>query len=136
MGLNPVKINIRAETTKTGVDAPIERLDKELADIVRQAYINGSKHKTTYLFCNRLGKRCSKNSVRVYLRKTSQKILGIKISPHYFRHRFLTVSGKANVPIIDIMNIAGIKDIKVVMSYYSHTTSDGQDKVLVATKVE
>lgn len=135
MGLNPVKLNIRAETTKTGVKAPIETLDGELAGIVKQAYNAGSKHKTTYLFSTRLGRKCSKNSVRTYLKEASSKILGIEITPHYFRHRFLTECGKANVPIIDIMNIAGIKDIKVVMNYYSHTTKDGQNKVLAVTKV-
>lgn len=134
-GLNPVKINIRAETTKTGVDAPIERLDEDLANIVREAYIAGSKHKTIYLFSSRLGRQCDKNSVRTYLKEASKKIVGIEITPHYFRHRFLTECGKANVPIVDIMHIAGIKDIKVVMGYYSHVTSDGQDKVLAVTNV-
>jgi integrase len=135
MGYNPVKINIRAETTKTGVKAPIETLDEELAGIVRQAYNAGSKHKTTYLFCNRLSRKCSKNSVRNYLKEASNNILGIKITPHYFRHRFLTECGKANVPMADVMNISGIKDIKVIIGYYSHTTPEGQNKVLAATRV-
>ena len=134
-GFNPVKINIRAETTKTGVDAPIERLDEDLTNLVREAYIAGSKRKTTYLFCNTMGRQCSKNTVRVYLKEVSKNIIGIELTPHYFRHRFLTECGKANVPTVDIMHIAGIKDIKVVMGYYSHVTNDGQDKVLAATRV-
>ncbi|MDP8229794.1 MAG: site-specific integrase [Candidatus Gorgyraea atricola] len=135
LGLNPIRINIRAETTKARVKAPIETFDEGLKDAVKQAYNLGSRHKTIYLFCNRLGNKCSKNSVRTYLKEVSSKILGVKITPHYFRHRFLTICGKENAPIVDIMNIAGIKDIKVVIGYYSHTTKEGQNKVLAATMV-
>ena len=135
MGLNPVRINIRAETTKTGEKAPIKRLSEDLRNVVRQAYVLGSKHKTTHLFCTRLGRKCSRNSVRVYLKKISGKIIGTEITPHYFRHRFLTECGKKGVPIVDAMEMAGIKDIKVVTAYYAHSTDTGMDKVLEATAI-
>jgi len=62
-------------------------------------------------------------------------MLEVSVTPHYFRHRFLTECGKANVPIVDIMAIAGIKDIGVVTRFYSHTTVEGQDKVLAASRI-
>lgn len=135
MGLNPIRINIRAETTKTKEKAPIDRLDAELAEVIRQAYNASSKRKTVYLFCNRLGRRCGRNHVGRYLRNVSEKVIGVRVTPHYFRHRFLTEAGKAGVPLPDAMKIAGIKDIKVVMNYYSHTTTEGQDKVLAVTRI-
>jgi len=134
-GLNPIRIDIRAETTKTKEKAPIDRLDLELAEVIRQAYNASSKRKTVYLFCNRLGKRCGRNHVGRYLRDVSEKLIGIRITPHYLRHRFLTEAGKAGVPLPDAMHIAGIKDIKVVMGYYSHITNDGQDKVFAVSRI-
>ncbi|NQU73483.1 MAG: site-specific integrase [Candidatus Omnitrophica bacterium] len=134
-GLNPSKINIRPETTKTKEETPLERIDEDLAKVMKEAYNFGSKHKTVYLFCNNRGKKCSSRTLLRHLSDVSQKIIGIKITPHYFRHRFLTECGKANVPLIDTMNIAGIKDTNVVTKYYSHTTTDGQDKVLAVTRV-
>ncbi|HAJ57543.1 MAG TPA: hypothetical protein DCL35_07230 [Candidatus Omnitrophica bacterium] len=135
MGLRPVRINIKAEITKTDEDAPLEKLDDELANVVRAAYNNGSRHKTPYLFCGKLGKKHSYTRVNVYLKEVSQKMLGVKITPHYFRHRFLTECGKAQISMVDAMRIAGIKDVAVVTKYYSHSTDDGQDKVLAVTKI-
>jgi integrase len=62
-------------------------------------------------------------------------VIGITITPHYFRHRFFTECGKANVPLADVKAISGIKDIQVLLNYYSHTTNEGQDKVLDVTRV-
>jgi integrase/recombinase XerD len=135
LGLNPVRINIRAETTKTRKDAPLERIDEDLAKVIKAAYNFGSKHKTIYLFCNKKGRKPSHTNILKYLKEVSSKIIGIKITPHYFRHRFLTECGKKNMPLVDIMKIAGIKDIKVVTKYYSHTTDEGLDKVLEASRV-
>ncbi len=73
--------------------------------------------------------------MRTYLKEASNKILGMEITPHYFRHRFLTECGKANVPMADVMNISGIKDIKVIIGYYSHITEEGQNKVLAVTEL-
>ena len=134
-GLNPVRIDIRAETTKTKEKAPIDRLDEDLAEAIKQAYNTSSRRKTVYLFCNRCGRKCGRNYITNYLGNISEKIIGIRITSHYLRHRFLTETAKAGVPIIDVMNIAGIKDIKVVMNYYSHTTTEGQDKVLAKTRI-
>lgn len=135
MGLNPIRINIRAETTKTKEKAPIERLDEELAEAIRQAYNISLKRKTVYLFCNRCGRKCDRNHITEYLGNVSEKIIGIRITSHYFRHRFLTEAAKSGVPLSDAMKIAGLKDIKVAMNYYSHTTSEGQDKVFAATRI-
>lgn len=34
------------------------------------------------------------------------------------------------VPIADVKAISGIKDIQVLLEFYSHSTAEGQDKVL------
>ena len=47
----------------------------------------------------------------------------------------MQVNGKANVPIVDVMSISGIKDINVIVKHYSHSTEEGQAKVLEVSKV-
>lgn len=132
-GLRPTKINIRAETTKMKVTAPLVRLDPELEQIVKESYNINSSRKTVFLFPNRLGRKCSPDKLREYLKEKSEKIIGVEITPHYFRHRFLTECGKAGVPMIDVMSISGIKDVDVVVRFYSHNTEEGLSKVLEAS---
>ncbi len=134
-GFNPVRLNIRAETTKTKQNAPLTKLDQDLERIISEAYRAGLKHKEPYLFLNMFGRRCTPDKVREHLKKASRQILGVEITPHYFRHRFLTECGKANVPIVDVMAISGIKDINVIVNYYSHSTEEGQAKVLEVSRV-
>jgi integrase len=134
-GLKPVKINIRAEITKMRQYAPLTKLDSEFEQVVREANRRSLRHKTPYLFCNRRGRRCAPDRVRLYLKMASRRITGIEITPHYFRHRFLTECGKINVPIVDVMAISGIKDINVIVKYYSHSTDEGLTKVLESSRV-
>lgn len=132
-GLRPGRINIRAETTKMKVTAPLAKLDPELEQIVRESYNINSSRKTVFLFPSRLGKKCSPDKLRVYLKEKSRDIIGVEITPHYFRHRFLTECGKAGVPMVDVMSISGIKDVGVVVRFYSHNTEEGLSKVLEAS---
>ncbi|MDD2927475.1 MAG: site-specific integrase, partial [Candidatus Omnitrophica bacterium] len=135
LSLRPVKINIRAETTKMRVTAPLVRLDPELEQAVRESYNINSSRKTVFLFPNRLGKKISPDDLRIYLKEKSKEIIGLEITPHYFRHRFLTECGKAGVPMVDVMSISGIKDVDVLVRFYSHNTEEGLAKVLTASMV-
>lgn len=134
-GFNPVRLNIRAEITKTKQKAPLAKLDQDLERIISEAYKTGLKCKEPYLFLNMFGRRCHPSKVRRYLKRVSMHVLGVQVTPHYFRHRFLTECGKANVPIVDVMAISGIKDINVIVNYYSHSTDEGQAKVLEVSRV-
>jgi len=134
-GLRPTRLNVRAEITKMKEDAPLERIDDELAWLIQSGYKRGSKRKTVYLFCNQNGKKISQTSIRNYLKKASQEFCGETITPHYFRHRFLTECGKAGVPMVDVMSISGIRDLDVIRQYYQHQTAEGMDKVLEVTRI-
>lgn len=130
-GLKPMGINIRAETTKMDEDAPLHYLDEDLEKHVRSTL---SGNRTKWLFPNKYGRRCHPNRVRDYLKKKSTEVLGVGLTPHYFRHRFCTECGKANIPIADVKAISGIKDTTVLLEFYSHVTIDGQKQVLEMTK--
>jgi len=132
--IKPLRLNIRAETTKMRQSAPLRKLDQDLERIVSDSYKTGLKHKDPYLFLNMYGRKCTPSKVRKYLKRISREVTGIEITPHYFRHRFLTECGKANVPIVDVMSISGIKDINVIVKYYSHSTEEGQSKVLAVSR--
>lgn len=41
-----------------------------------------------------------------------------------------------NVPIADVKAISGIKDIQVLLEFYSHSTAEEQDKVLAITSLQ
>ena len=129
-GFKPIAINIRAEITKTKERAPLSCLDEDLERFIRQAL---SKNKTEWLFPNRLGRKCTPDKVYEYLKRTSERVIGTRITPHYFRHRFITECAKANAPIADVKAISGIKDNEVLLKYYSHSTVEGQRKVLAIT---
>jgi len=135
LGLNPISIDIRGITTKTGEEAPIKRLDEDLQQLIKEAYKASVNRKSVFLFLNKRGKKCTSGRIRDYLKTVSQEILKITLTPHYFRHRFLTECGKSKAPLADLMAISGLKDVDVLTRYYSHSTKEGQDKVLEVTRV-
>ena len=134
-GIIPARINIRPETTKTKRNTPLAKLDSDLERLIIEANKASSNIGSNYLFSNKHGRKCTPDKIREYLKRVSREIIGITITPHYFRHRFLTECDKAGVSISDRMAIAGIRDIKVIMEHYSHSTDEGLMKVLEVTKI-
>ncbi|MDD5567681.1 MAG: tyrosine-type recombinase/integrase [Candidatus Omnitrophica bacterium] len=138
MGVNRLRllrIDIRAETTKTKEKAPLDIFDKELEDFIRDSYQDSSNHQAPNLFLNRQNKKINQRCICKYLKQTSKNIIGVQITPHYFRHRFCTECGKKNLSIPDVKAISGIKDTDVLLKYYTHSTIDGKAKVLEATRI-
>lgn len=131
-GLRPAAINIRAETTKMKENAPLDAIDDDLASVLKEAYI---KSKNEWLFINKWGRQCTKDKVYEYLKRASRAVLGIALTPHYFRHRFFTECAKSRVPMTDAMKIAGLKTVDIALEYYSHSTDEGMAKVLEATRI-
>lgn len=133
-GLNIEKINIVAETTKQKKHLPLEILDNDLTNLLRESYRDSKPHKTPNLFLNERGKKVSQKTLCKYLKKTSKQILGVELTNHYFRHRFFTECGKRNLHIPDVMAIAGLTDPDVLLQYYSHSDREGQLKILEMSK--
>jgi len=131
-GFRPIAINIRVETTKTKEKTPLNVLDEALECHIRQALSN---NKTEWLFPNKWGRKCTRDKICAYLKRISQEVIDLSITPHYFRHRFITECAKANAPIADVKAITGIKDSNVLLKYYSHATPEGQKQVLNITRL-
>jgi len=134
-GVRPVKVKVRAETTKMRRVAPLNYLDPDLEAHIRQAYQKSNNRHSPYLFLNRLNKKCSQRVITRFLGDLSEEVLKVRITSHYFRHRFCTECGKANLPLIDVMAISGIKDVGILTRYYSHSTNEGLSKVLESTRL-
>ncbi len=133
-GLVPMRIDIRPQTTKTKHrETPITRLNEELRQIIVQASQRNSASK--YLFSGSEAPKSKADRLRQYLTRISTNTLGTKLSPHYFRHRFMTECAKARVPFADVSDISGIKDVKVMQRYYAHATTSGHESVFAATTI-
>ncbi len=134
-GISPRRINIRAETTKMKRVAPLNYLDSDLEAHIRQAYQRSKNFRSPYLFVNKYGKKCAQGVISKYLGALSEEMFGVRITSHYFRHRFCTECGKANLPLVDVMAISGIKDVGILTKYYSHNTNEGLAKVLESSRL-
>jgi len=130
-GLRPVSLNVRAETTKMKEAAPIPYLDDELAKIISDAARNND---TKWLFINRNGRRVQKDKLYQYLKKTSKEVMGVEVTPHYFRRRFHTICGINRVNPADAQAISGSKDPRVIMQHYNYATPEGVKKALEITR--
>lgn len=61
--------------------------------------------------------------------RTSLKVIGVRITPHFFRKSFLTRANRGGLNK-DSMAMANIKNVSVMMKSYVETTPEGQAKVL------
>ena len=134
-GIKPVKVKIRAETTKMKRVAPLNYLDPDLEAHIRYAYQKSNNRHSPYLFVNKFGKKCAQGVISKFLGTLSEDMLKVRITSHYFRHRFCTECGKANLPLVDVMAISGIKDVGILTKYYSHSTNEGLAKVLESSRL-
>jgi len=133
-GLMPLSITIKGETTKTKVTRIFDTFDGDLKAVVKKYAFD--RRKTVWLFPNQNNNHHSAGKYRDYLKRVSRKIIGHEITPHYFRHRLCTVAGRNNLNIADLQAITGIKDIKVLLDYYQHTTAEGKAKVLALSNLK
>ena len=134
-GLNSVSIIVRDETTKTKTRRVFDAFDDELRAVVKRCAFN--RRKTIWLFPNRNNNNhISADKYYEYLKQTSKEVIGYEITPHYFRHRLCTVAGANNMPISDVQAITGIRDIKVLLNYYQHTTAEGKAKILALSSLK
>ncbi len=131
LGRRPLEILIEPQDTKTKEPFVLRNIDEELAKVIRQYALD--RRKTIWLFPNKRNNMHHPNHYTTYINKTSQKVLGITLTPHDFRHSFCTRMLKDHTPR-DIMAITGHKDIES-FNIYTHPTSEGTKKVIADSKL-
>lgn len=124
----------RATTAKMKRKAFLETIDSKFEEMLWSAYQDSLKHKTPYLFLNKKGNKLDERRLCEYLKEKSKEILGVVITNHYFRHYFLTECGLRRIPWAEVSKISGLKDMKIYMQYYNHSTVEGQREVFALTK--
>ena len=132
-GLKPVSITIPAEVRKNRKEFVLDTIDDDLANTIRECRSNGKK--SIWLFPNSKNNRFLQNHYRNYLEEISQKVIDKRLTPHDFRHSFVTSMAQKKMPIRDVMAITGHTDINVVLKYYSHSTKQGKIDVLDQTRI-
>jgi len=133
--VDPILLRIRGEITKTKTDSIIylksdEKGLEELQSVIREA-MRGNN--TKWLFRNRHGRRCAVDKLYQYLKKTSEEIIKVAITPKYFRKRFHTKNISKDMK--NAMSLSGLKDTKVAMKHYAYISPEGQAKVLAQARV-
>ncbi|OGX46875.1 MAG: hypothetical protein A2243_11825 [Omnitrophica WOR_2 bacterium RIFOXYA2_FULL_38_17] len=132
-GLRPIAVKLEKDFRKNKRDFVLETIDDGLAVIIQRYLFKDKESK--WLFPSSRGNKISSNNYREYLAKISQELLGKRLHPHLFRHSFVVQAALAGMPIRDVMAITGHLDIDVVLKYYSHSTSQGREKVLAISEI-
>lgn len=84
-----------------------------------------------FLFVNRLGANLSTQSVRLLIKKISEKAeISKKIRPHTFRHTFATLLLEEGVDIKYIQTLLGHSSI-VTTQIYTHVTNIKQNEIII-----
>lgn len=130
--IDPICLRIRKEITKTRTESVVflkseERSvgQEELQAIIKEA-LRGNN--TRWLFRNKNNYRCSVDKIYQYLKETSKKVIGIEITPKYFRKWHHT--HRIQKDMKNAMALSGLKDVKVAMRHYNYGSAEGQAKVL------
>jgi len=131
-GLRPIEIICEPQDTKTKEPHHLKDIDDELAKVLRPYLF--PKKKSIWLFPNRNSRKHHADHYTAYLKKTSEKVLGRSISPHFFRHAFISEMKGRGHSDRDIMAITGHKDIGS-FQIYQHATSEGTKEVLKRSKL-
>lgn len=131
-GLWPTEILIEPKDTKTKEPFALRDIDTELANVIKRYAFD--RRKTIWLFPNKNNSKHHANHYTEYIRKTSDSVLGVTLSPHDFRHSFVTARLKEGNTPRDIMAVTGHKDIDS-FNIYTHATSEGTKKVIEESRI-
>jgi len=132
-GLEPVSILLRGENRKNSKEFALNIIDEGLATVIKSFRLVDTN--SEYLFSNYAGNKVSDNKYRDYLARVSIKVISKRLYPHAFRHSLITESLLKGVSIRDIMAITGHLDIDTILKCYSHSTVEGQERVLKVSEI-
>lgn len=133
-GLRPTTIYCEPQDTKGKEPFKIDITDGELATIIKNYYLKAKKQNSAWLFPNRNGNRHHANHYTEYMTKISEKVLGIHLSPHDFRHSYVTARLAEGCTEEDIMATTGHRS-RESFRIYTHRTSEGVKKVMDNSKL-
>jgi integrase len=131
-GFRPVEIVCEAEDTKNKEPFILRSIDDELANVIKRYLFDGND--TQWLFPSKRGQKIHSNHYTAYISKASLKVVGVRLTPHDFRHNFCTQRLREGAIERDIMAITGHKDLDSFRNYV-HATGEGTKQVLNKSKL-
>jgi integrase len=133
-GLRPIAIYCEPGDMKTKEPFKLDTIDGELATIIKNSHLMSKSQNSDWLFPNRNGRKHHANHYTEYMAKVSEKVLGLHLSPHDFRHSFCTTRLAEGCTEEDVMAITGHRT-RESFRIYTHRTSEGVKKVVANSKL-
>lgn len=81
-----------------------------------------NKLENDFIFISRNGNHLSINTVNRRIKSASQKLYGITVTSHTFRHAHITLLAEMGIPLKAIMDRVGHTDVSTTLKIYTHTT--------------
>ncbi|MFT0832591.1 tyrosine-type recombinase/integrase [Streptococcus agalactiae] len=85
-------------------------------------YQNTNDLRSDFVFITNKGKHLSINTINRKIKKTSEKLYGIVITSHSFRHAHITLLAELGIPLKSIMDRVGHTDVNTTIKVYTHAT--------------
>lgn len=85
-------------------------------------YQNTNDLRSDFVFITNKGKHLSINTINRRIKKTSEKLYGIVITSHSFRHAHITLLAELGIPLKSIMDRVGHTDVNTTIKVYTHAT--------------
>ena len=128
----PISIKLVWEDRKGNHEFIFDTIDSRLAKVIQEYARKNPTSK--WLFPNTNGNLCKDDTLRDYIKKVSNEVLGRTLKPHDFRRSLVTMAGQANVPARNIMAITGHRDLETLLKHYQFSTEQGRRSVMKLTK--
>lgn len=111
------------------IQPELERLLRKISLYMKiQRVENGYANDEDLFFCMPNGKHINHAAYEKYIRETSQKALGRRITPHTLRHTHASLLLENGVDIYTISRRLGHENSKVTREIYLHVTEKLQEK--------
>lgn len=133
-GLNIKAIYCEPQDTKTKEPFILRNIDPELANILKDYYLKAKARNSKWLFPNRNNNKHHNDHFTKYIRSISQKVIGIEVKPHDFRHSFITEMKARGYSDNDIIVFTGHRDTRSLETY-SHASSAKVSQIVEDTRL-
>ncbi len=96
--------------------------DKEKGEVDKLVYINKRNRPFT---SNNISLRL--NSLKKYIRENMNVDIDEGITPHYFRHTFVSNGMRSGVSLKDMQELLGHSNSRTLLDYYAHTNNSSKN---------
>ncbi|WP_373273852.1 tyrosine-type recombinase/integrase [Streptococcus sp. B01] len=87
-----------------------------------RSYQRIHKLERDFIFVSRRGHYLSINTIDRRLKKASDKLFGVQLTAHKYRHAHVTLLAELNVPLKAVMQRVGHVDSETTLKIYTHVT--------------